>query len=329
MNDAAKLGIGIAACTALIIADTALLLATDMPMWLFWVILAVAIVLVFVPMLSFKGTQASVSGGHLLIKAPFVDLDIPLSSIQAVECRTTFDPGLRRFGYGGIKSGSGDFTNKEFGVYTFAGTTKIPLFIIIRHSGKKIVAFNAGDEAETMALYREISASTGKGHAVISSEESEKASKSHRSLKYAMIAMVVVGIVIAVAVVALVMIGGHVSVGMDDDSLEIDATMMHQDIAFSDISSVELRDDVDYGMRVGGYGGADISSGNFRNSEFGNYRLALHNGVDLCIVVHHSGGVTVFNLDSEQSTEDFYHRLSAAISDPVYNTPADFPVPAV
>ena len=311
MNDSTKFWCTVLASTLIMVVDAVLVVMSALPMWLFWLILAVAIVLLFIPMLSFKGTQASVSDGRLRVKAPFVDVDVPLSSIQAVECRTEFDMGLRMYGYGGISSGSGDFTNREFGSYTFAGTKKIPLFIVVRHGGKRILAFNVGSEAETMALYRELAGLSGKVRAVISPDESEKAAKGHRTMRNFMVAFIIVAVAIVIAVVALTMTGGHVDVSMDEDGLEVDATMMHEDIQYSDISHIELRDYLDYGVRVGGFGGSDISSGNFRNDEFGSYRLAVHNEVHSFIVVHRTdGSVVVFNLENEESTESFFEELS-------------------
>ena len=59
-----------------------------------------------------------------------------------------------------------------------------------------------------------------------------------------------------------------------------------------------------------------ISSGKFRNDEFGNYKLAVHNSVDACIVVHRTNGeVTVFNMQDDGSTREFYDRLSMAVSE--------------
>lgn len=311
MNDSTKFWCTVLASTLIMVVDAVLVVMSALPMWAFWLILAVAIIILFIPMLSFKGTQASVSDGRLRVKAPFVDVDIPLSSIQAVECRTEFDMGLRMYGYGGISSGSGDFTNREFGSYTFAGTKKIPLFIVVRHDGKRILAFNVGSEAETMALYRELASLSGKVGAVISPDESEKAARGHRTMRNFMVAFIVVAVAIVIAAVALTMAGGHVEVSMDEDGLEVDATMMHEDIQYSDISHIELRDDLDYGVRVGGFGGSDISSGNFRNDEFGSYRLAVHNDVHSFIVVHRTdGSVVVFNLENEESTESFFEKLS-------------------
>lgn len=314
MNDSTKFWCTVLASTLIMVVDAVLVVMSALPMWAFWLILAVAIVLLFIPMLSFKGTQASVSDGRLRVKAPFVDVDVPLSSIQAVECRTEFDMGLRMYGYGGISSGSGDFTNREFGSYTFAGTKKIPLFIVVRHGGKRILAFNVGSEAETMALYRELAGLSGKVGAVISPDESEKAAKGHRTMRNFMVAFIIVAVAIVIAVVALTMAGGHVDVSMDEDGLEVDATMMHEDIQYSDISHIELRNDLDYGVRVGGFGGSDISSGNFRNDEFGSYRLAVHNGVHSFIIVHRTdGSVVVFNLGNEESTESFFEELSVMV----------------
>ena len=311
MDDSTKFWVTALASTLIMVVDAVLVVMSALPMWAFWLILAVAVIMLFVPILSFKGTQASVSDGRLRVKAPFVDVDVPLSSIQAVECRTEFDMGLRMYGYGGISSGSGDFTNREFGSYTFAGTKKIPLFIVVRHGGKRILAFNVGSEAETMALYRELAGLSGKVGAVISPDESEKAAKGHRTMRNFMVAFIIMAVAIVIAVVALTMTGGHVDVSMDEDGLEVDATMMHEDIQYSDISHIELRDYLDYGVRVGGFGGSDISSGNFRNDEFGSYGLAVHNDVHSFIIVHRTdGSVVVFNLENKESTESFFEELS-------------------
>lgn len=316
MDDTMKFWVAALTSAMIIVLDTVFVMMADTSMWAFWIILAVAIVIIFVPILSFKGTQVSVSDGRLHVKAPFVNVDIPLSSILAIECRTKFDVGFRMYGYGGLSSGSGDFTNKEFGSYTFAGTKKIPLFIVVRHSGKKILAFNAGSEAKTMAIYRELTSLPGRAGTVTSPDESEKAARSHRTIRNFMIAITVIAVAIVIAVVTLTMTAGHVDVSMDDDGIEIDATMMHEDIPFSDISRIELRDSLDYGARVGGFGGSEISSGNFRNSEFGNYRLAVHNDVGSFIVVHRNDGdVVAFNLNSVESTESFFADLSKRIDD--------------
>lgn len=269
-----------------------------------------------VPVAFFKGTDVTVGDGILRVRAPFVDLSIPLSTIDAAELRHGFDPGLRTYGYGGLRKGSGDFSNDEFGPYTFAGDTSIGVFVVVRYagkSGKRIVVFNQTDEATTETLYSAIESATGTGGRIAS--DLAKGTSDHRRMKR--IVYGVAGIIIAVAAVIVVasLYGGHADVSMDDDSVTIDATMMHADIHYSDIASVELRDDMDYGTRIGGYGGLDISSGNFRNDEFGRYRLAVHNDTSSCIVLHlNGGGTVVFNLDGEDATRTFYGELSDRVT---------------
>lgn len=126
MNDSSKFWAAVAASTLLILLDVALIIASAIPMWLFWVILVVSLVLIFVPILSFKGAQASVSDGRLRVKAPFVDLDIPLSSIQAVECRRGFDIGFRVYGYGGSAPAPGTSRTTSSGLTRSRGARRFP-----------------------------------------------------------------------------------------------------------------------------------------------------------------------------------------------------------
>ena len=79
------------------------------------------------------------------------------------------------------------------------------------------------------------------------------------------------------------------------------------------IDSVELRDDLDIGRRVGGFGGTNIRSGNFNNDEFGRYVLASYNDVPLHIVVRHSGGILAFNLSTVEDTQAMFEDLKARL----------------
>ena len=121
-------------------------------------------------------------------------------------------------------------------------------------------------------------------------------------------------LVIACAISSLVVLGsGSVSANIDDKGLEVSAPFVDEKISYQDIDSVELRNDVDYGSRRAGYAGKNLLSGNFRNDEFGNYKLAIHRSTSECIVVHHSSGILLFNLDSSDDTERFYDDLSSRI----------------
>lgn len=294
----------------LLVIDIILLMEPGIEVIYFSAIMVVAISLMVLPAFGFKGPAVTV-GDSLRIKGPFIDLDIPYSRIHALEFRQEFKPGIRTYGFGMIRSGSGDFRNKEFGYYMFSGTCKIPAFIIMKYLNGRIVVFNSKDAGETFSLYTQIKSRCDVPDKInVDKTETKKSGRVKGARLFAAIAVVL----IAVAAVVLIAFGaGHVSASLDDEKLHVDAVMVDENIRYSDITLVELRDDVNYGSRTMGYGGLDYLSGTFKNDEFGKYTLAVHSNNDKCIVVHHSGGVLVFNLGSDEETLSFCTDLNARL----------------
>lgn len=123
----------------------------------------------------------------------------------------------------------------------------------------------------------------------------------------------VVTAIIIIAVIAF-MGSGSVSVTLGDDDLQVKAPLANVDIPYQDIESVEYRENFDTGRRIGGFGGTEICSGNFQNDEFGKYKLASHTSVPDHIIVHYSGGVLAFNLDTAENTQQTYEELLSRVS---------------
>ncbi|MDW5561582.1 MAG: DUF3784 domain-containing protein [Methanomassiliicoccus sp.] len=129
--------------------------------------------------------------------------------------------------------------------------------------------------------------------------------KRNRRLMIAVLAVIAI-----VLVAAFFFIGsGSVAASLDADSLHVSAPMVNENVGYHSITSVELRHGFDDGRRVNGFGGTQVNSGSFENEEFGHYVLARYNGVDACIVVHRSGGVLAFNLQTAEETERLYGEL--------------------
>jgi len=125
-----------------------------------------------------------------------------------------------------------------------------------------------------------------------------------------MIALAALGITGAVlAAVFFLSTTGSVSASLEDDDLVVTAPFVDERILYAEVTSVELRDGFDNGRRVGGFAGTGVSSGSFQNDEFGRYTLARYDAVANCIVVHHSGGVLVFNLATAEDTANIYEQL--------------------
>jgi hypothetical protein len=124
------------------------------------------------------------------------------------------------------------------------------------------------------------------------------------------IVLAALGVTAIILVSVFLLIGsGSVSASLENDGLQVSAPFVDERIAYGDVTSVELRHGFDDGRRVGGFGGSEVSSGNFMNDEFGRYTLARYNDVESCIVVHHSGGVLAFNLDTDDGTARMYEDL--------------------
>ena len=308
MRDGVRFWLYFAISMLLIAADIVLLMATSLPMWAFWVILAASMLLLFVPQVRLNGPKAEVSDGYLFIRAFFMNLNIRLDSITGVECRQTFDPGVRVIGYGGINTGSGRFSNQEFGPYYFAGDTTIPLFVIVRY-GDRTVVFNDTDADTTFRVFSQIKENTDCGAV---GTVNVKRRICHRNV---MLMGTVLGIAVMIAVVVLALFAGHANAYMDDDGVRVDATMMSFETTYENITDAELRYGMDYGIRTWGYGGSDVLSGNFRNDEFGSYRLAVNKTSGYCIVLHLAyGGVMVFNQHDDTSTQAFFDDLTQRLS---------------
>ena len=279
----------------------------------------IAVMLVAVVMMLFTVflpvvPEVRIEDSVLYVKAPFVDIKVPISSISAVEIRDSFKPGMRTYGVGTFGGVAGDFCNKEFASYKVAANTKVPAFIVIRYGGPKVAVFNVGDAENTRFIYSQISSSGSS--AMISdprmAEENARKYKGHRNALIGFLAVVLS--LTAVLLVVLFFFVGHADASLDDDSLHIDATMVHKDILYTDISSVELREGMDYGSRISGFSNISVSTGTYRNSEFGNYTLSLNTDTSKAIVVHlKAGSVVVFNVRGNDATDLFYADLSSRL----------------
>ena len=317
MNGTGRFAAGFLASMAIIVAAVALLIMEIIGFWVFIALFLISFAVILIPIVGGRTISAEIADGKLHVKAMFVDARIPLSRIDAVELRQTFDPGIRLFGYGGMTKGYGDFSNEEFGGYVFAGDTKVPSFIVVRYDGRKTLVFNLGDSESTYRMYSSLVSVTDAATSipVATADTAEKHRRSHLSNKRLIYGLVAVTVVIAAAIIAFALISGHADAYLEDDGIRIDASMYGETIPYDSIASVSLESGMDYGTRVMGYSSHGILSGDFRNDAFGGYKLAVHKGVSECIVVHKADGdVTVFNLGSSQETREFYDALCMRLS---------------
>lgn len=318
MSDGARVALGVFVFLLVEVILTVLLLIEQLELIPYLVLFLASLAIPFIPTLGMKGTEAVVEDGHLKVKAFMVNLDIPLSSITAVECRDSFKPGIKMWGYSGFKKGSGDFKNAEFPSYTFAGDIRIEKFVLIRYGKNKVAVFNSVDAEYTTSLYVAIKTETDVSAKVSHGMNTEAYSKFKRNIA------IIFGVsaIILVAMIAVLFNSGHVDAYLEDDALVIDATLMHKTVKYADIESVELRYEFDTGKRVVGFDGLKVATGTFRNDEFGKYKLAIHSGMRPVIVVHCTdNSVLVFDAGSPVDTHAMFEDLQSRIIPVGYQIP--------
>jgi len=120
-------------------------------------------------------------------------------------------------------------------------------------------------------------------------------------------------IVLTVLMLIVVLASRNISAKMEYDGLHVAGPFLSVKIPYGEISSTEMRDTtgrMNYGIRIGGYGGIDRLGGRFRNSEFGNYKLGVSVSVGKNIIIRYNENkVLVFNLETADKTEQFYGEL--------------------
>ncbi|NLI74311.1 MAG: DUF3784 domain-containing protein [Euryarchaeota archaeon] len=133
--------------------------------------------------------------------------------------------------------------------------------------------------------------------------------KDNRRILYAVLGISIIITAIVVIIIFFIAPSGNLTAELQDDSLQVKASMVNELIAYDDITNVEYRDKFDTGRRIAGFGGTNINSGKFKNAEFGTYTLASHNKVSAHIIVYHSNNILAFNLDTVEDTLSFYDQL--------------------
>lgn len=330
MDDSKAVTLCIALCIVLPLLDVALLMMDVVSLTWFLILLVVLEIASFLPLLTLKGPVIEFLDDSLRVKGPFVDVAVPYSGIDSVRLVRDFKFGIRIMGYGGIRRGSGTFSNKSLGSYTLAAVNASHRTVIVVRYDKGPLAFNLGTQEETERAYERLRDIMG-GDAPTSVGPTETSETSHRRNTRVVVGLVSVSLVAVLLIVVFALNSGHVDVSLDGGRLSVDAVMVDEDIALEDITGIELREDVDYGSRVGGLSSSGYLSGSFSNDEFGRYTLAVHKGVDLCIVVHATGGTVVFNLATAEDTlaffEDLEDRLAGTASDSANTLYAATPMP--
>ena len=126
---------------------------------------------------------------------------------------------------------------------------------------------------------------------------------------------------ISIVITVIILIGcfalattGTAKVVCDDNSLTVSATYWgEKELKYTDIDSIEYREDFKVGSRTYGFGGTKLLAGTFQNEEFGSYTLYGNTSCDSYIVIETDGKIIAFNEVDESATKALYEKLITRI----------------
>lgn len=115
--------------------------------------------------------------------------------------------------------------------------------------------------------------------------------------------------------VAVLMVTGNITVACEDTSFTVSATYWTDlTVDYSEIDTVEYREDLDPGLRTSGFASARLSLGIFQNDEFGSYTLYAYTGAEAYVVITSGEKTLVIGLSDAEQTQSVYHALLAKTS---------------
>lgn len=80
-------------------------------------------------------------------------------------------------------------------------------------------------------------------------------------------------------------------------------------VVYDELTSVEYRDQMDYGKMLDGVDGKQEKSGNWQSDELGRYQLCVNPKVTPCVILKTADTVSVINFESKDATKALYDAI--------------------
>lgn len=122
---------------------------------------------------------------------------------------------------------------------------------------------------------------------------------------------IVIGAVLLVGInIGILMMSGNISVTTDKTKINI-AGYSWKDLSinFKDITSVELKSDINIGSKSSGFNNSKLNEGKYKNQAFGEYTLYSYTSCHDFIILTTNSDKIVLNLKDEKSTKELYELI--------------------
>lgn len=115
--------------------------------------------------------------------------------------------------------------------------------------------------------------------------------------------------------VAVVMFTGDIAVTYGETDFKIVASYADDlAVSYDEVESVEYRDTLDVGVREMGFGSARLSTGTFKNNEFGRYTIYAYTNGEGAVVLKKGDDVLVIVGKTAEDTKAIYDTIAAKVN---------------
>lgn len=116
------------------------------------------------------------------------------------------------------------------------------------------------------------------------------------------------------AFVAVLMFTGNIEVTYGEKDFQIIASYADDlTVSYEEVESIEYREAFDAGAREMGFGSPRLSTGTFKNDEFGRYTIYAYTNGEGAVVLKKGGDVLVIVGKTAEETKTIYDTLAAKI----------------
>lgn len=137
----------------------------------------------------------------------------------------------------------------------------------------------------------------------------KKADKVARWITAIVVPLILIG-------VAVLMVVGDVTVDFGSDSFTVSASFSDTlVIRYEDVDTVEYRESFDIGHREMGFGSPRLSTGTFKNDEFGRYTLYAYTFGEGCVILRQGEKALVIICKTPEETRAIYDTLADKIGE--------------
>ena len=112
------------------------------------------------------------------------------------------------------------------------------------------------------------------------------------------------------------MFTGSISISYTDTGFTVDSEYYDSlTINYDDIEEIEVKENIEIGVKEFAFNSAKLSLGKFTNNEFGSHTRYTYNACKTVVVMKIDGKTLVINDKDDDTTREIYLKISSEMSE--------------